>query len=291
MGANFALEYCPGSQHGTHCVEKIESDAVNTDLFHGDHSLKNLSTVVRSLTHLENFGFDKDDVKSDGTESTRSCTTVADTIEAKATMASRVLRSLGDSDYQRAWEKLRDEFENQQVLWGIVESEDCTVACRGQTSRAPNPTIRDGIIAALKSKAEFALAMESAGDAQAIYALEAMLSLNDAMMKQLSAECPEAASPAMSPSMRASVEEVLEMGLVKRARNDLADYCDEVASMTQARFSRCASWTTTTVKACDLRHGVLKEYLNEIFAHDGQQRLILQARLRIPSSMDDQIRY
>jgi hypothetical protein len=268
--------------------------------------------MVMSLTNMEQFKCD--DFASLDTESTRSSAAVMECVETKAIMASRVLRSLADSDYQRAWEQLRYEFECQKVLWGIAEMEStseysitedrddqrdtprfsvlersgllgmCLVEqhsptlCHGKTPQVLNPR-RDGIISALKSKVEFALAMNSAGDANAIYALEALLILNDTMTKQLSAETPESrdsASSALSPSMRASAEEILELVPVRQARNDLADYCDEVAADIDARFTRSADWATTTVKACDLRHAVLKEYLSEIVAFDGHQRLVRQ---------------
>jgi len=83
--------------------------------------------------------------------------------------------------------------------------------------------------------------------------------------------------------MRASAQAILEMAPVRQARNDLADYCDEVVAGEKARFDRPADWTGTTVKACELRHGVLKEYLNEILASDGNQRLAGQSKFRIPS--------
>jgi len=192
-------------------------------------------------------------------------------------MASHVLRTLANSDYHRAWEKLRCEFACQQVLWG-------------KTPEVQQSIVHQDIIAAQKSNVEFALTMESASDAQVVYVLEAMLSWNDTMMKRLSAECPEAASPALSPSMRAATEGILRMMPARRSRYDLADYCDEVAAMSDARFTTWTEdWTTTTTRACELRHVVLKEHLSEILAYDGFQRRLQQARLRIPSAADDRL--
>jgi len=283
----------------------ILAQTVCNSTFNGNNNLENCSPVVMPLTSmailsrsLQKFTY----LESEDTESTRSSTTVLDQTEVKATMASRVLRILADSDYQRAWERLRYEFECQKVLWGVVEKMDRTTEDHGmvekmdsttqhdgKTPRALNPSVRDGIIAALTSKVELALAMASDCDVQAIYALEALLSLNDTMAKQLSVECAEAASSALSPSLRARAEEILEMEPVKQARNDLADYLDEVAANEHARFARAADWAPTTVKACELRHGVLKEYISEVIVSDGNQRLAIQRRLRFPSAIDDQL--
>jgi len=271
MGAKLTAGHCGQWQCCDQEVEKSETEMFG-HVATGDNTEMNF--VKLSLTKLASVD---DDLLPEKTDSTRSSTTASECWEAKATTASRLMRTLADSDDQRAWEQLRCEFDCQQVLWG-------------KTPQVQQSIVRQGIIAALKSKAEFALAMESAGDAQAVYALESMLSLNDAMMKQLSAECPEAALPALSPSMRAAAEGILRMLPARQARYDLAAYCDEVAAMSDARFTTWSTdWTTTTVKACELQNVMLKEHLNEILVYDGYQRHLQQARLRIPSAADDQL--
>jgi len=267
MGAIFTAECC------VHPVAQ-EVDKCETELFGYAATGDNIEmSFVKVVSSFKNLG-SADYLEREMTDSTRSSTTIDDCLEAKATMASRVLRTMADSDYNHAWEQLRCEFDCQQAIWG-------------KTPPVHRPIVHQGVTAALKSKVEFALAMESTGDAQAIYALEAVLSLNDTMMKQLSAEYPEAVTPVLSPSMRAAAEEILGMLSVRQARYDIADYCDEVAAMSDARFTTwSADWPTTTVKACELRHAVLKEYLNGIIAYDGRQRLLRQARLQIPSAAD-----
>jgi len=342
MGANFTSALCHADHGRCFCQPGHQEMG------------KILETKPVYSEHLKDLEFED-------TESTRSSIALSERIEGKASMASRVLRSLADSDYQRAWERLRNEFECQKTLWGIVEKmdgatikhhvsstqyahdslkcdedfvlaavkqhglTDSTVGMRGlnqvdtglahlhvgeedsmTTPRTLNPIVRDGFIAALRSKTEFALAMAAAGDSQAIYVLEALLSLNDTMTKQLSAKCPaaassalstamrvaeskepEASSPGLSQSFRASAQEILAMVPVRQARNDLADFCDEVVANEHSRFARSADWAATTAKACQLRHGVLKEYLSDIVAFDGRQRLAMRSKFRIPSSTDD----
>mmetsp|Transcript_137017 Transcript_137017/g.273285 ORF Transcript_137017/g.273285 Transcript_137017/m.273285 type:complete len:285 (+) Transcript_137017:50-904(+) len=268
MGAKLTAGHCGQWQCCDQEVEKSETEMFG-HVATGDNTEMNF--VKLSLTKLASVD---DDLLPEKTDSTRSSTTASECWEAKATTASRLMRTLADSDDQRAWEQLRCEFDCQQVLWG-------------KTPEVQQSIVHQDIIAAQKSNVEFALTMESASDAQVVYVLEAMLSWNDTMMKRLSAECPEAALPALSPSMRAAAEGILRMLPARQARYDLAAYCDEVAAMSDARFTTwSADWPTTTVKACELRHAVLKEYLNGIIAYDGRQRLLRQARLQIPSAAD-----
>jgi len=188
-------------------------------------------------------------------------------ITIKATLASNALRCLSRRDDGCSWEQLRCEFETQSGIW---ERLSC-----GEASH-------EGHLAQLKSKIECGLAMQQCGcNGEAIVALESALMSDDAAaMKHLNghstameANAKEAFARArLSPAMKACVEEVLVQTRISQARNELADFLDMVCAFDESRFEKPQSWVLSRAKACDLKYGVLKEYLNEVFASEAQLR-------------------
>jgi len=190
-------------------------------------------------------------------------------LSVKATLASHALRCLSRRDNESSWEQLRCEFETQSGIW---------------TRLSCGEARHEGLLAQLKSKIECGLAMRQGGcNGEAIVALESALMTDEAAAsKHLARHVTAAEANArdifakarLSPSMKACAEEVLAQMRVSQARNELADFLDMVAALDESRFDKPQSWFLSKAKACDLKHGVLKEYLSEVFAAEAQLRAL-----------------
>jgi len=183
-------------------------------------------------------------------------------LAVKANLASHALRCLSRRDSEDSWTQLGCELETQSGLWERLKSDEA-----------------EGLLAQLKSQIECGLAMGKGGcNGDAIAALEAALT-TDAAAKHISRHVIAAETRAMetpfskarlSPRMKACAEEVVAQMRVNQARHELADYLDMVSSLDDSRLDKPQRWFLDTAKACDLKYGVLKEYLCEVFAADAQ---------------------
>lgn len=179
-------------------------------------------------------------------------------IDLKATLVSHTLRLLSERDSRQAWERCSAEFEKQKASWSRACQESNLLR-----------HAHEGELASLKSKLEVALAMYSANgvhDRKAASALEAALQTHDSAERVRLTAGKNDTVPKLSPTMKCSAAEVLSQIQVGRARLELADYLDMLSQFDSIRPQRPRSWLVSIVKACDLSHGVLKEYLNEVFA-------------------------
>jgi len=210
-------------------------------------------------------------------------------LQQKASQAAEQLRLLleGDlCDYQVAWEQLRSEFEKQKAAWSAVP------ACHQVGSHRT--------VATLRSKLEFALAVHSAHDANALLALEAAMKLNEAVEEVLQERDAESnkrlrwlnhirehseaepsgmhprtwarpgprRSPVLAPSMKRATEALVQQTHMRLARADLADYLDMIVHADDNRFRKMHDWLLITIRACDLKDVALKEYINEVLNAD-----------------------
>jgi len=185
-------------------------------------------------------------------------------LPVKATLASHALRYLSRQSSECSWEQLRCEFEVQSGIWERLNSGD---------SR------NEGLLVQLKLKIECGLAMHKGGcSGDAIVAVQAALMMDAAAkhvsrhvtateMKAMEAEFSKAG---LSPRMKACAEEVMVQMCVSQARHELAEYLDMVASLDDSRLDKPKRWFLNMAKACDLKYGVLKEYINEVLAADAQ---------------------
>mmetsp|Transcript_93477 Transcript_93477/g.180205 ORF Transcript_93477/g.180205 Transcript_93477/m.180205 type:complete len:237 (+) Transcript_93477:63-773(+) len=183
-------------------------------------------------------------------------TEVSGCIDLKATLVAHTLRLLSERDSRRVWERFTAEFEKQKASW----SRSC---------RESNLLRHEGEMASLKSKLEVALAMYSANgvhDHKAALALEAALQTHDSVERVRVSAGKNDTVPKLNPTMKLLAVEVLSQIQVGRARIELADYLDMCSQFDNIKPRRPRSWFVSIVKACDLSHGVLKEYLNEVFA-------------------------
>jgi len=183
-------------------------------------------------------------------------------LAVKANLASHALRCLSRRDGERSWTQLRCELETQSGLWERLNSDGA-----------------EGLLVQLKSQIDCGLDMGKGGcNGDAIVALEAAL-MTDAAAKHISRHVIAIETKAMeapfskarlSPRMKACIEEVLAQMRVNQSRHDLSDYLDMVSSLDDSRLDTPQRWFLDTAKACDLKYGVLKEYLYEVFAADAQ---------------------
>jgi len=205
-------------------------------------------------------------------------------LAVKAALASHALRFLSRRDAECSWEQLRCEVEAESGILnrfnGEPRNEGPWVQLKseiqfGSSMRKSGKARSEGLQAQVKSKIECALAMHK-GDCNedAIVALEAAL-MADAPANHISRHVTPTEKRGMeaqtlSLRMQACAEEVLAQMRVSQARHELADYLDMVSSLDDSRLDKQKSWFLDTAKACDLKHGVLKEYVNEVFAADGR---------------------
>jgi len=191
-------------------------------------------------------------------------------LSIKATLVSNALRCLSRRDDECSWKQLRCEFEAQRGIWEQL--------CRGDEAR------HEGLSAQLKSQLECGLAMRQGGcNGEAVAALESALMTDEAaasthLARHVTAaeatDTDAAGKARLCPTMKACAEEVLAQMRVSQARNELADFLDMVSALDESRFDKPQSWFLSKAKACDLRHGVLKEYLSEVFAAEAQLRAL-----------------
>jgi hypothetical protein len=178
-------------------------------------------------------------------------------LAVKVTLASHALRYLSRRDSECCWDKLRCEFKTQNGLWDQLNA--------GEAGNEYQ-------LAQLKSKIECGLAMREGGcDRDAILALEAALIMDNAAADTEGMEA-SFSKARLCPRIKACAEEVLGQMRVCQARHDLADYLDMVSSLDDRRLDKSQNWPLVMAKACDLKYGVLKEYVSEVIAADAQLR-------------------